>query len=565
MSDSKYDLEPIKAPTASGTLLKIFTGLVESRVTGGMLSGNLLKQAGVLNLRAAECDEAHRGKPPMPYEPRSEAAPAVSADVLAELSAPAAAEGFQFETTADFIKAYGEGQTTPRQVAEKVIEATQKSEALDPPMRFFISQDEADLLAQADESSARWKAGKPLGPLDGVPVAVKDELDQKGYPTTVGTSFLGTYAAAEDAWPVAKLREAGAVLIGKANMQEIGLGVTGINPHHGACRNPYDPRHMTSGSSSGPAAAVAAGLGPFSVGADGGGSIRLPAAFCGLVGLKPTFGRVSEHGASPLCWSVAHVGPIGATVRDVAIAYGLMSGTDPGDPNSLGQPDPHLTGFGDTDLSGLKLGVFQPWFEDADAEIVAACQGLVDKLVAAGAQVVPIQVPELSLLRIVHMVTIVGEMSAAHMQHRAANKKRYGHDTRLNLHLASKITAGDYVQAQRLRVRLSRTFYDILQTVDAIVTPTAGCLPPLVPKKALKTGESNLPVLEQIMRFAPAANLTGLPAISIPAGYSESGLPIGFQAMGRLWEEHVLLKLAGVAETVVARKKPQIHFSLLGA
>ncbi len=564
MTDSRYDLEPIVAPRAAGTLLRMLTSLVESRVTGGMLSGKLLKEAGVLGLRRAVATEPHPNRPPMPYHPQEEPAPAVEGRVLEKLPRLPAAEGFDFETVGDFISAYEEGGTTPEQVAERVLAATRRSEEMDPPMRVFIAQDEADVMSQAGESARRWAEGRPLGPLDGVPVAVKDELDQLGYPTTVGTRFLGRDNARQDAWPVARLRKAGAVLVGKANMHEIGLGVTGVNPHHGPARNPYDPRCATGGSSSGPAAAVAAGLCPLSVGADGGGSIRLPAALCGCVGLKPTFGRVSEHGAAPLCWSVAHVGPIGATARDAAVGYGLMSGTDPADPNSLGQPAPHLDGFGDTDLSGIKLGVYPPWFEDAEDAVVAACKQLLERFADAGAEVVEVEVPELALLRVVHMVTIVSEMAAAHLQHWAAHRKEYAHDTRLNLNLASRLTAADYVHAQRLRVRLCRYFYEVLELVDAIVTPTAGRTAPEIPGKALKTGESNLTVLEQIMRFAPAANLTGLPAVSMPAGYSAEGLPIGFQAVGRLWEEHKLLRLAAVAETVVARREPKVSFRLLG-
>jgi Asp-tRNA(Asn)/Glu-tRNA(Gln) amidotransferase A subunit family amidase len=174
-----------------------------------------------------------------------------------------------------------------------------------------------------------------------------------------------------------------------------------------------------------------------------------------------------------------------------------------------------------------------------------------------------VQVPELSLVRVVHMVIIVGEMSAAHMAHIAAGRKRYGHDTRLNLSLAGRLTAGDYVHAQRLRVRLARHFYELLEKVDCIVTPTTACAAPVIPPKAVKTGESNLGLLEQIMRYAPAANLTGCPAISFPAGYTEAGLPVGFQAMGRLWQEHTLLRLAAVAEGFVPRRAPKVHFGLL--
>ena len=175
----------------------------------------------------------------------------------------------------------------------------------------MIAVNRDDVMKQAREATQRIKAGKPLSIFDGVPVAVKDELDMVPYPTTVGTSFLGKSPAKEDATVVARMRAAGALLVGKTNMHEIGINVTGLNPHHGTTRNPYNTDHFTGGSSSGSATAVAAGLVPVAIGADGGGSIRIPASFCGVFGLKPTFGRVSEHGAAPLCWSVAHRRTVG--------------------------------------------------------------------------------------------------------------------------------------------------------------------------------------------------------------------------------------------------------------
>jgi len=417
--------------------------------------------------------------------------------------------------------------------------------------------------AQAAASAARWKSGQPLSVFDGVPVPVKDELDQAGYPTTVGTKFLGTQPATEDATVVARLRAAGALLVGKTNMHEIGMGVTGLNPNHGSARNPYDPTRATGGSSSGSAAAVAAGFGPMAVGADGGGSIRIPASLCGLVGLKATYGRVSEHGAAPLCWSVAHVGPIAATARDAALGYALMAGADPKDANTLGQPAVHLKDFESPSLAGVRLGVYRPWFEDARGEVVGACRTLLEGLVERGAQLVELEVPELGLLRTVHLVTIVSEMASSHLAYFERHASEYGLDTRLNLSLARQFQAFDYIHAQRLRVRLHRHFAQALSQCDVLMTPTTGCTAPVLALDALSTGESNLPLFYEIMRFAPAANLTGFPAVSMPAGYDGQGLPVGLQAMGRPWEEHLLLQMARVAEELVPRQRPAVYRSLV--
>jgi len=393
---------------------------------------------------------------------------------------------------------------------------------------------------------------------------VKDELDVAGYPTTVGTRFLGRQPAPEDATVVGRLRAAGALIIGKTNMHEIGLGVTGVNPHHGACRNPYDPARAPGGSSSGPAAAVAYGLCPLGVGADGGGSIRIPASFCGVVGLKSTFGRLSEHGAAPLCWSLAHVGPIAATAADAALGYLLMAGPDPRDPNSLHQPTPTLAGLDRLDLQGLKLGIYPPWFEHADAPVVAACRRMLDELVQAGAELHEIDLPDLDIARTVHLITIVSEMATAHLRHYAEHRRAYGHDTRLNLVLARRLAATDYDHAQRLRARIWCHFARALEQVELIVSPATGCTAPPIPADVLRTGESNLPLTTKIMRFAQPANLTGLPAISVPVGYDPDGLPIGLQLMARPWQEALLLRVARFTETRCRRQPPRVSCELLG-
>ncbi len=559
-----YDLNRVKAPRSAGTLLKVLARVAETGVGGALLGGTLLNSAGIPAMRRAMADDT-----PWPLgNPRRVEAPApqgATADVaaLAGLDAGGAPGSFAFATAADFVAAYRDGRTTPERVAEAVLTATRASSRLDPPQRAIITQDADDLRAQARASAARWREGRALGPLDGVPVAVKDELDQVPYPTTVGTGFLKDVAKA-DAAVVARLRAAGALLIGKANMHEIGIGVTGVNPHHGAARNPYDPARATGGSSSGPASAVASGLCPIAMGADGGGSIRIPSALCGVVGLKATFGRVSEVGAAPLCWTLAHVGPLGATVRDVALAYAAIAGPDAGDPNTSPQPRPSLAGIADGDLKGVRVGVYAPWFEDADPDVVTACSAAVDALVAAGAVVHPIELPELGLLRTVHLVTIVSEMAAAHERYRAAHGRDYAPDTRLSLALARMLTNRDYVHAQRLRTRLCGHFDEALREVDVIATPSTGCTAPVIPADTLATGESNLEQTTAIMRFAQAGNLTGLPAISVPAGYDRDGMPVGFQLLGRAWDEALLLRLARVVERSVTRRAPRVLHDLLG-
>ena len=339
--------------------------------------------------------------------------------------------------------------------------------------------------------------------------------------------------------------------------------MTGLNPHHGVTRNPYNPNHFTGGSSSGSATAVAAGLVPVAISADGGGSIRIPAAFCGLFGLKSTFGRISEYGAAPLCWSVAHLGPIAGTATDTALAYAVMAGPDLRDPNTLHQPLPSLENWDQLNLNGLKLGIYKPWFQHADAEVVAACETMLRRFQEMGAEIVEISIPDLELNRIAHSVTILAEMAQALSYTYAEHHKQHGLDVRLNLALARATSSQDYLLAQRARTRIIDNFKRALEHADMILTPTTAIAAPAIPQDALPDGNSDLSATIEIMRFVTAGNMTGLPAVTFPAGYTKAGLPIGMQAMGRAWEEHQLLRLAVNAEKVVERKAPQVHYRFL--
>jgi Asp-tRNA(Asn)/Glu-tRNA(Gln) amidotransferase A subunit family amidase len=362
---------------------------------------------------------------------------------------------------------------------------------------------------------------------------------------------------------VARLRGAGALLLGKTNMHEIGIGVTGLNPNHGTTRNPYNTGYFTGGSSSGSATAVAAGFVPVAIGADGGGSIRIPSAFCGVVGLKATFGRVSEHGAFPLDWSVAHIGPIAGTATDTALTYALIAGPDPKDPISLHQPLPTLTGWDNLNLKGLKIGVYRQWFNHADKEIVAACEAMVKHFEGMGSEVREVIIPDLEANRIAHSVTIVSEMLQGVSQTYKAHHHEHGLDARINLALGWHFNAQDYIKSQRIRTRMINHFTSAFKDVDVIITPSTAIAAPEIKKGALPDGESDLSTTIEIMRFAPVTNMTGYPAISFPVGYTQKGLPIGMQVIGRAWEEHQLLRMALAAEQVIERKAPQVHFKIL--
>ena len=392
MAENEYDLKTPHLPRLAGTSLALITGLVESPLTRGLITKSLFESAGVNGMRDLNITDSPTFEPKPPPFNHHQDTPLASInldEIISERQAAGlqTAEGFRYNTVQDFAQAYRDGSVSPVEVAERALAAIEASNAHQPPLRAIIAYHAEEVRAQALASEKRLRAGQPLGPLDGVPVAVKDEVDLAGFATFGGTKFLGDTIAENDSVAAGRLRAAGAMLIGKANMHEIGIGVTGYNQHHGTARNPYDLQRHTGGSSSGPAAAVASGLAPLALGADGGGSIRIPAGLCGLVGLKPTFGRVSECGALPLCWSVAHIGPIAATARDAAIGYAVMAGVDHTDTHTHHQPPLTLAGFEDRDLKDLTLGVYWPWFQHASPEIVQACKAALQRLQDLGARI----------------------------------------------------------------------------------------------------------------------------------------------------------------------------------
>ncbi len=558
----RYDLRSVKLPRVAGRTLRVLTDLMERPGTRGLVISRMLATGGIRVLREGAVSDPPTYLPFAPHEAPGARTTPVDLDAFLEIPR-AGGPGFSFATVGDYARAYRAGAVTPVEIAERVLAAIAASDARSPPLRSIIASDRDDVMAQARASTQRLRDGRPVGVFEGVPVAVKDELDMVPYGTTVGTRFLGKTPATEDATVVARMRSAGAILIGKSNMHEIGIGVTGLNPHHGTPRNPYGPDHFTGGSSSGSAAAVAAGLCPVALGADGGGSIRIPSGFCGLVGLSPTYGRVSAFGTAPLAWTVDRYGPIASTALDAALAYATIAGADASDPCSLRQPPVRLEGFDDLDLGGLTLGVYPPWFEHASAAMVEGCRSLLRELERMGARVVEVEIPELEAARLAHVATILTEMATAMEMHDRAHRGDMGLDVRTNLALGRALTSRDYVQAQRIRTRTIGHFERVLREVDAIVTPATGCTAPRIPPDALPHGESDISTVFEIMRFTTAANLTGHPAIVFPAAYDGAGLPVGLQAIGRYWHEHTLLRLAHAAERVLERRAPEVHYPLL--
>ena len=572
-----YNLKKMRIPRTSGRALKILFILLRTPGIRVLLLPLLLRQAGLPSLRKCQVNDEPLMHPVHSVESQItlvEAKKSIkqfidSADKKRE-SVPADKKTnsekqslFQPETTSDFHRAYLEGKTTPVDVAMRLLDIIRSIEESAVPLRPFVAWEEQEMMQQAKAAAERYERGEPLGILDGVPVSVKDELDMLPFPTMVGTKFYNTQPPTQDATTVERLRSVGALMVGKTNMHEIGLGVTGLNTNYGTTRNPHHLDHYPGGSSSGSAAAVAAGLSPIALGVDGGGSIRIPASLCGVVGLKTTWGRISTSGCPPLSWSLGTVGPITSTARDAALVYSILAGPDPRQSWTKGQPPVDLQDFDDSNLTGVTLGVFPPWFNHATADIVRSCNQMLDAFKSQGVSIKEIEIPYLDETRMAHAVTFVTELLSSLQTNFKPLRQPLGLDSLINLTLAQQFTGCDYVKAQRVRSQLIRNIKQIFQNVDAIVTPSTSCTAPPIPPDALTKGESDLSTLTELMRFIPAANLGGFPAISFPVGYDAQGLPVGMQLMGRPWEESFLLQLANISERFFVRHSPMMRFSLL--
>lgn len=548
-----YDLTSVKLPRLAGMPLRIMRWLLEQPTTRALLAPELMRSAGVVAYRAhVETSEPIA-------EPILTEWPAASAhDVPAStIEHRASREAMLWQSSLQLHQAYLTGTTTPRAVVDHII--NQRKNPVFAHLNAYIAFDDETLLLEADMATQRYVEGTPLGTFDGIPVSIKDEFGVANYRTGGGTTFLGGSGSRHDATIVARLRAAGALVMGKGQMHEIGLGVVGTNLAYGPARNPYNPAHTAGGSSGGGAAAVASCQAIMALGADGGGSIRVPAAFCGLVGLKPTYGRLSSFGGAGVVKSMSHPGPIAAFPADVNASYMLMAGRDENDLSTHHQPTPVSANLDITDVRGKTIGYMPAWFEHADREIVAACRSMLHYFQAAGAELRELSLANLEAARVAHTIIITREMLDALVADLHIHNYKLTNETRLSLALAREFSDADVRKAQQTRATLISNLKELYTKVDFIATPTTGLPAPIIAPVSLPHGLSDLSSTFEIMRFAFVANLSGLPAISIPAGYTKSGLPIGFQLMARPWQEHALIEAAQVAEQWRVTLPPTIH------
>jgi aspartyl-tRNA(Asn)/glutamyl-tRNA(Gln) amidotransferase subunit A len=341
-------------------------------------------------------------------------------------------------------------------------------------------------------------------------------------------------------------------MLGKLNLHEFAFGATGVNPHYGPARNPWDPERVTGGSSSGSGAAVAAGECLAALGTDTGGSIRIPASLCGIVGLKPTYGRVSKRGVLPLSWSLDHIGPMTRTVEDAAILLGVLAGQDPGDASSADEPVPDYTRSLDGGVRGLRIGVpHRFFFENVDGQVEAAVGSAIKLLDEMGATVSEIDVPFIDEIPGALTAIMLPEALAVHQRWMRERPDDYGDDVRYRLELGSTYLAVHYVQAQRLREMAVRAWRDeVFSRVDLIASPTTPITAPLIEHAGGSTYAGGaLQVTFSLIRFTNPLNFLGVPAISVPCGFTAANMPIGLQLAGRWWDEETVLRAAYAYET----------------
>lgn len=449
-------------------------------------------------------------------------------------------------TARTIVEAYRTGRCTPRELVERALFAIETLERGPLPLRAFIHVDPTDVRARADASTRRWREGRPLGPLDGVLVAVKDEYDVAGQPTSCGTAFLGREPARADALSVARLAEAGAVLLGKTNMHELGMGPSGFNLHHGAARNPHDPKRDSGGSSSGSAAAVAAGIVPIALGTDSGGSLRVPGSLCGVASLKATFGRICTRGVHSPFRSMLACGALAASVEDLLWVWATMAG----EPAVL-SPLPR----------GLHIGVCEDEWQEASADVKDAAERALGYLLSRGAVKQAVELPHRELAVPLGFAVLGSEAAAALEPHLAAGAP-FSPSVRLTLELARGISKPARLRALRARALLVSELDRALERVDVLVTPTTAVTAPMYRRDARRSGSVDEALARALTGFTLPANLAGLPAVQVPCGHDARGLPIGLQIVARRGEELMALCAAAEVERTVAWQRPTVWVDL---
>lgn len=448
-----------------------------------------------------------------------------------------------FDTVRSLKRKLTAGEITPTELvdvfAERIATHNERSKAF-----ITVTADQA-----RDEAARLTADDLNATAVSGVPYAAKDLFDVEGVLTSAGSRVFHDRIATEDAFAIAQLRQAGAVSLGKTNLHEFAFGATGENEVYGTCVNAYDGTRLAGGSSSGSAAAVAFGLVPASLGTDTGGSVRAPAALNGLVGLKPTIGRVPTTGVVPYCWTLDHVGLMTRDVADCADLLGIVAGHDPRDPGSQNVPVEDYAAALGQDISGLRVGIPENFYYDrTDPEILAAMETVKSFLIAQGGTLVPVRFPDMEHSRAVSLTVQMPEALSAHSAYLQERGELYSMDFRAGLALGQTLLAEHYVRAKRFVEVYRQKTNALFDEVDLILTPaTPEIAQPLGTVKTTRNGVDEA-VGNAITRFTTFFNMSGHPALTMPCAMHSEGLPIALQLVGRYFEETTVLRAAHAIE-----------------
>ena len=422
-------------------------------------------------------------------------------------------------------------------------------EATEPMLNSFITLLPEEARAAARRAEREIQSGNYKGPLHGIPVALKDLFNTGGIRTTSGSRIFDNFIPERDCTVAARFHQAGAILLGKLNMHQFAYGPTGENPDYGHMHNPWDLDLITGGSSGGSGSAAAAGQCTITTGSDTGGSIRIPAALCGIVGLKPTYGLVSRYGLTPLSWSLDHPGPMVRTVEDAALSMNAIAGYDPKDVASARVDIPDYTTALTGDVRGLRIGVVREYFEaPLDPEVDRSVRDAIGVLESMGAVVTEVSFPMFNDSQAISGAILMSEAAAYHRDLLASDGEKLYPPVRVRLEAGLFVSAADYLRAQQARSLFDRQARELLEHVDLLAGPTEPVTAPLLLAERVQAGEREVGTTGALTQYTRPYNLTGFPAISVPCGFSEAGLPMALQLAGRPFDELTVLRAAHAYE-----------------
>ena len=448
-------------------------------------------------------------------------------------------------------------QLSPVELTKEILNFAHQSQKV---INAYIDFYDDEALRDAKKAEAEIANGNYRGMYHGIPLALKDNLYFKDKVTTMASKIHKGFKSDVDATVVEKLRDAGVIFTGKLSMHEYAWGITNNNPHYGPVRNPWDTSKIPGGSSGGSGAAVASGASVASLGTDTAGSIRIPSSACGIVGLKPTHGRVSKFGCFPLAWSLDHIGPMTKTVRDAAAMLEIISGFDHRDPTCANLPVDNYLGYLTGDVKELVIGVNEDYFfKQVDTDVESAVRKAIDLLVSKGAKVEIVKIPSLQYAEWAELVTSLSEASAIHHSNLKTRPDDYGNDIRLLFELGELPSAVDYLQAQQVRRQIKAEFTEAFKQVDVLITPTLPVVANDIGDDLVDLNGESVDLINNIIRFTGPSNLTGLPALSVPCGF-KGNLPIGLQIIGPAFQEGKVLNVGYAIEqfNLMENKKPDI-------